>query len=82
MSRPTPEELAAYEQKLKEWHEHMDEIKPKPEAYGWESSGLEEQGGWSIPGGQEAYERALSTWQMTRACDAPNRPGYDRANND
>lgn len=70
MSRPTPEELAAYEQKLKEWYEHMDKLKPKPEAYGW------------VPGGQEAYERALSTWEMTRACDAPNRPGYDRANND
>lgn len=28
------------------------------------------------------YERNLSEWQMARSCDAPNKPGYYRANND
>jgi hypothetical protein len=28
------------------------------------------------------YWQALSSWEMMRSCDAPNKPGYYRANND
>jgi len=28
------------------------------------------------------YKKALSEWEMMRSCDAPNKPGYYRANND
>lgn len=76
------EEQTAYEQKLKEWHEYMDGIKPTPEKYGYESFGLEFQGGWQIEGGEEAYYKALAEWKIKRSCDAPNPPGYYRANND
>lgn len=31
---------------------------------------------------QSDYDRAYSEWQMMRSCDAPNKPGYYRANND
>lgn len=30
----------------------------------------------------KAYDRKLSQWQMMCSCDAPNKPGYYRANND
>ena len=30
----------------------------------------------------EAYTAAYSEWQMMSSCDAPNKPGYYRANND
>lgn len=28
------------------------------------------------------FDRAMSRWDMERSCDAPNPPGYYRANND
>jgi len=28
------------------------------------------------------YKKELSEWEMKRSCDAPNRPGYYRSNND
>lgn len=31
---------------------------------------------------QDEYEKDLSAWEMMRSCDAPNKPGYLRANND
>jgi hypothetical protein len=82
MEKPTKEQLAAYEIKKKEWNGIMDKIKPKPIDYGYRPSGLEEEGGWVIEGGEEAYKKALSEWDMKRSCDAPNPPGYYRANND
>lgn len=30
----------------------------------------------------EAYHAATQEWEMMRSCDAPNQPGYFRANND
>lgn len=30
----------------------------------------------------DAYQKKLSAWEMMRSCDAPNEPGYYRANND
>lgn len=28
------------------------------------------------------YKIAMAEWEMMRSCDAPNKPGYYRANND
>lgn len=30
----------------------------------------------------DRYQKEFSEWQMMRSCDAPNKPGYYRANND
>jgi len=30
----------------------------------------------------EDYRKELAEWEMKRSCDAPNKPGYYRANND
>ena len=30
----------------------------------------------------DAYQKKLSEWEMMRSCDATNKPGYYRANND
>lgn len=30
----------------------------------------------------EVFKSAYSAWEMMSSCDAPNRPGYYRANND
>jgi len=31
---------------------------------------------------EEKFNKAYSEWQMMWSCDAPNKPGYYRANND
>ena len=31
---------------------------------------------------EKAYLAAVSEWEIMRSCDAPNKPGYFRANND
>jgi len=31
---------------------------------------------------KEAFRAAEQEWEMMRSCDAPNKPGYYRANND
>lgn len=31
---------------------------------------------------ERIYRQAVSKWEMMRSCDAPNKPGYYRANND
>lgn len=30
----------------------------------------------------DSWNKALSKWLFNKACDAPNKPGYYRANND
>lgn len=76
MNSPTPEQLAAYELKLKEWHEYMDGIKP------WEPKPEEFDGPESYKEARLKYNNELAEWEMKRSCDAPNKPGYYRANND
>lgn len=78
----TQEEWDRYYEDLKRHQERVRHERPSPEKYGYESSGLENQGGWTIEGGEDAYKKALSEWQMMRSCDAPNKPGYYRASND
>ena len=78
----TQEQIEKYEADKKAFDAHMESIKPDMEKYGFEYGGLEHEGGWAIEGGEDAYYKALSEWQMAKSCDAPNAPGYFRANND
>jgi hypothetical protein len=55
-----------YEEEKSNWDKRMDEIKPKREDF--ESV--------------EEYTKAYNAWHMMKFMDAPNPPGYYRANND
>jgi hypothetical protein len=55
-----------YYKALQEFNEQMLERKPKREHFDVESE----------------YQRALDWWSTCLSCDAPNKPGYYRANND
>jgi hypothetical protein len=78
----TKEQWDRYESEMKAHDERVKRLQPDPAKYGFESSSLENQGGWTIEGGEQAFRRAVSEWEMMRSCDAPNKPGYYRANND
>lgn len=62
----TTAEWQKYYADLKEHEDYMQSIKPQPETF-------------EAP---DLYRMALSEWQMAGFCDAPNKPGYYRANND
>lgn len=80
MSRPTPEELAAYEIRLKEWEDYMEKVKPQePDPCSGEFLWL---GAVKFNEAMAKYWKDLAAWKMERSCGAPNRPGYERANND
>jgi hypothetical protein len=58
---------------LKLWYSSTGELRllkeplpndPIQEKYGWINGGLEEQSGWSIEGGEEAYFEALRTYPL------------------
>jgi hypothetical protein len=38
--------------------------KPKKENYGWQDGGIEEDTGWLIEGGEEAYYEALKEYEL------------------
>lgn len=60
--------MTKYEADKKAFDEHMDRIKPKLENYANE-----------FP---DQFEKDMREWHMAKSCDAPNKPGYYRANND
>lgn len=62
----TKEQWDKYYADLKAHDEYCERVKPQAELFSSE----------------KAYENALSEWRMMRSCDAPNEPGYYRANND
>lgn len=62
----TKEQWDKYYADLKAHEDYCESIKPKKEDYGI----------------YQQYENALSEWHMKLFCDAPNKPGYDFANND
>ena len=64
--KPTPEDLTNYYNKLKEFEQSMELKKPNPLDF------------VSI----DAFNKALSEWNMAWFCDRPNKPGYEFANND
>ena len=61
-----PNPMEQYETDLKEHKEHCEKIKPKRENY------LTKQ----------AFSTDMSEWDRKLSMDAPNKPGYYRANND
>lgn len=72
-----------YYRKLDAFNEMMEAKRPKPSDYGYQSAdAYADEPGWTIEGGEEAYRRAVSQWDMSKSMDAPNKPGYYRANND
>lgn len=66
----TKEQWEQYEADVKEHEARCEREKPLPENY------------TDMAGGELAYMAAFRAWQMMRSCDAPNKPGYYRANND
>lgn len=69
----TIEQWERYYVESKEFEERMQAKKPKREDYQ-----SDVYGGFT----EEAYQKDLSAWQMAYSCDAPNKPGYYRANDD
>lgn len=59
-------EQQVYEERLKAHNEYYERCKPVREDFT----------------SDKEYGYAMSAWQMNKICDAPNRPGYERANND
>lgn len=78
----TQEQWDAYYKAVEKHEARCERTVPLASKYGYEPTGLESEGGWTIEGGEDAYHKAVSEWRMMRSCDAPNEPGYYRANND
>lgn len=72
----TKEQWDRYYSDLKSHEDYCESIKPKKEDYGYIKNMPPD------PDGERKYESALSEWHMKLSCDAPNKPGYYRANND
>ncbi len=87
-------EMDEYNLKAYEWECYIDSIKPiepqPPPLYFTHyrptlGSGVAEtalEANRLYTEALERYKKDLSEWQMKRSCDAPNKPGYYRANND
>jgi hypothetical protein len=72
----TKEQWDKYYTDLAAHEDYCEKIKPKKSDYGYINN---------MPPDEDverAYESALSEWHMRLHCDAPNKPGYYRANND
>jgi len=59
-------EWQKYYNDLSDFDKYMAEKKPQRESFTTEQD----------------YNKAMSEWTMADSCDAPNKPGYFRANND
>jgi hypothetical protein len=77
MESTTLPEWQQYYKDLAAFRKAMDERKPCPEHFGWDKVN-----GWPSSQGAFAYGQAMNEWSMSLSCDAPNKPGYVRANND
>jgi len=72
----TKEQMDKYEADLKAFKERMYLKEPKKESYGYENKMFPDEQS------ERAFQSAYSQWHMALHCDAPNKPGYYRANND
>lgn len=70
----TKEQWDQYEIDLKKHQEYCKSTKPLQSDYG--------KGSLNPIDEPQSYESDLAEWEMMCSCDAPNRPGYYRANND
>lgn len=66
----TVEQWERYYEDLKRHEDICKREKPHPEDFN------------DLNGGEAAYTSAHNKWLMMWSCDAPNKPGYYRANND
>jgi hypothetical protein len=69
-------EFDKYEADLKEFEAMMKSKEPKKEDYGFSNKMFPDAES------EHSYNSAYSEWHMKLFCDAPNKPGYYRANND
>lgn len=81
----TTEQWSAYYKALKEHEERVEREKPIPPPLYF--THYKPTPDWPICAetAQEAariYQAAKRRWEMMASCDAPNKPGYYRANND
>lgn len=73
----TKEQWERYYDDLKAHENRCDKEKPKNTDYGYDS-----MFGFRAEADRTAYNKAHANWEMMCSCDAPNKPGYYRANND
>lgn len=66
----TTEQLERYGLDLLSHEQRCENERPRPDEFN------------DLNGGEAAYIAAYRAWEMVRSCDAPNKPGYYRANND
>jgi len=66
----TGNEWIVYHSRKIRHEERCERERPRPEDFN------------DLNGGEAAYNSAYRAWSMMASCDAPNEPGYYRANND
>lgn len=70
------ERMDEYYAELEAFEKRMHEKKPRKENYGFMNGMFPDEAS------ERAYNNAYAEWDMAFSCDAPNMPGYYRANND
>jgi hypothetical protein len=70
------ERMDAYFAELKAYEQMMYAKEPKKETFGFDGKM------WPDFESEKAFSNAYSEWHMSFHCNAPNEPGYYRANND
>jgi hypothetical protein len=71
----TKEQWDQYEIKLKSHQDYCAKTKPQKEDMDFVDATTGEFR-------QDKFNMAIAEWDMMCSCDAPNEPGYHRANND
>jgi len=72
----TKEQWDRYESDCAEFEARMRLIEPKKKDYGFDNKM------WPDFESEKAFNEAYSEWHKSYFMDAPNKPGYYRANND
>lgn len=64
---------------IEQWERYYEDLKQHEERCKREKPLMPEH---NTDENMKAYSKAESAWRMMCSCDAPNKPGYYRANND
>jgi len=67
--------MEEYYKELSAHENNMRDIEPKKEQFGFNN-------GWPDQESERVFDAAYSEWHKKLFMDAPNKPGYYRANND
>lgn len=70
------ERMDEYYKELSAFENKMYAIEPKKQQFGFDGKM------WPDYESEKKFQDAYSEWHMSLHCDAPNKPGYYRANND